>query len=214
MLARFYSVVLSVLSGTIPSLSYDSSVPPVPVPIFGTMPLPRGDLAISCLFWLARPGIFFCWDSHSGGSATHSFSRWMDRISNSVSSIAWIIKEGFKKRMAVLLLDVGGKGPGHENPLHPFPTAWHHHTPAVGRPWPAHSFALPGSCRFGALLCAAKPAPPTPCLERFPPRSRPESVSPGRKFSPPNDRMPNLASRMPNLASLLRLGRVHALHVS
>ena len=71
MLTHFYSDVLSMLSGTTPSLSYDSSVPPVPVPILGTMPLPRGDLSISCLFWLARPWIFFCWDSHSGGSATN-----------------------------------------------------------------------------------------------------------------------------------------------
>ena len=70
MLTRFYLVVLSALSGTIPFLSYDSSVPSVPVPILGMMPLPRGDLSISYLFWLARPGVSFCWDSHSGGSAT------------------------------------------------------------------------------------------------------------------------------------------------
>ena len=52
MLTHFYSVVFSALSGTIPSLSYDLSVPHVPIPILGTMPLPRGDLSISYLLSL------------------------------------------------------------------------------------------------------------------------------------------------------------------
>lgn len=159
MLTSDQSSLSSVPLGTI--AFYDPFIPTIPVPIWCTMPLPRGDL-------------FSLFSGWSGGYS--SVGSPIERIRNTLLQSmdgsdcqSDIIYRLDKKRMAVLLLDVGGKGPGHENPLHPFPTAWHHHTPAVGRSWPAHSFAPPSSCRLGALLRAAKPAPPTPCLERLPP---------------------------------------------
>lgn len=203
MLTSDQSSLSSVPLGTI--AFYDPFIPPVPIPIWCAMPLPRGDL-------------FSLFSGWSGGYS--SVGSPIERIRNTLLQSmdgsdcqSDIIYRLDKKRMAVLLLDVGGKGPGHENPLHPFPTAWHHHTPAVGRSWPAHSFAPPSSCRLGALLRAAKPAPPTPCLERLPPLAfDPKVTSPGRKLPPPTDRMPNLA--MPNLASLLRCPAAFTLFTS